>query len=388
MPLHDLIFSNKVGKRLQRHLLFWLTWWLYFSFCEYLYQLPLPGRLRPFYLNVGSPLLLKTFLLITVYSVACYAILYILLPLIIKKDWLRSGLLLLSVGGFLYIMTFFLFWNVFRYIDSLFGLSGTTNHGTKLWPAFNLGLIAPLKIIASAVIIKYLKNWWLKQKEIERLEQEKISAELQLLKAQVHPDFLFKTLNNTRTHALSSSPRATSMLLKLSDLLSYMLYECDRPQVPLEKEIEMMKEYMQLEKISRNDEPEMEVNIKGEMSGKFIAPFLLLPFIENSFQHSSQMTEQAWINMDIRVEGDCFSMKLTNGVSEEFREQTYNYNGLSNVQKRLILLYPGKHELRITSEQEMLIVLLNIKLEKASMIVLEEEADPFAIENEKSNEPA
>ncbi len=108
----------------------------------------------------------------------------------------------------------------------------------------------------------------MKQKESERLESEKINAELQLLKAQVHPDFLFKTLNNIYTHAASSSPRTSGMLLKLSDLLSYMLYECDKPVVPLEKEIAMMKEYMQLEKIRYNDEPEMEVNIKGDLTGK------------------------------------------------------------------------------------------------------------------------
>ena len=91
------------------------------------------------------------------------------------------------------------------------------------------------------------------------------------------------------------------------------------PLVPLEKEIAMMKEYMQLEKIRYNDEPEMEVNIKGDLNGQMIAPFLLLPFIENSFKHCGQMTEQFWINMDIRMEGNNFSMKLTNGISENYR---------------------------------------------------------------------
>ncbi len=218
------------------------------------------------------------------------------------------------------------------------------------------------------------------------MDREKINAELQLLKAQVHPDFLFKTLNNIYTHALAGSPRASGMLLKLSDLLSYMLYECDKSIVPLEKEITIMKEYMQLERIRHNDELEMEVNVKGDLNGKTIAPFLLLPFIENSFKHSSQMTEQFWINMDIRIEGDHFSMKLANGMSEKVNEQTpFATNGLANVQKRLTLLYPDKHELKMTSEQEMFIVFLNIRLDNAEMNSFEEEKiNSTIIENEKS----
>lgn len=366
MPLHDFIFSGQPGKRLQRHLLFWTVWWLYFSFCDWLYQLPLPRTgLQPNFENVGSHLLLKTFLLIIVYIIACYTIMYASLPLIVKKKWLKATLLLLSVAGFLYVTVNFLFWDVFTYIDSVVGSSGQKNRSTRFWPAVYLGLIAPLKIIVSAIAIKYVKNWWLKQKESKRLEREKVNAELQLLKAQVHPDFLFKTLKNIYTHALSSSPKTPGMLLKLSDLLSYMLYECDQPVVPLEKEIVMMKEYMQLEKIRHNDEPEMEVNIKGDQNGKKIAPFLLLPFIENSFKYSSQVTEQFWINMDIRVEGDNFSMKLTNGIAEKVYEHSFGSNGLANVQKRLTLLYPGKHELKITPEQEMLIVLLDIQLDEA-----------------------
>lgn len=374
MPLHDFIFSKKSSRRLQRHLLFWVTWWLYFSFCDYLYQLPIPGiGVRPIYLHVGSYLLVKILLLVANYSVACYAILYYLMPLIVKKKWLMVALMPLPLAGFLYLVAYVLFWNVFPYLDSLTGSSTPKTMATSFWPAVYLGLIAPLKIIASAVTIKYVKNWWLKQKESERLDRGKVNAELQLLKAQVHPDFLLKTLSNIHVHALSSSPRTTSMLLKLSDLLSYMLYECDKPVVPLEKEISMMKEYMQLEKIRHKGEPEMEVDIKGDLNDKNIAPFLLLPFIENSFKYSSQMTEQSWVNMNIKVEGDHLSMKLTNGISEKIPDQSFNSNGLINVQKRLTLLYPGKHELKITSEQEMLIVLLNIHLDKVILNSHEDE---------------
>ena len=383
MQWHEFIFSEQRNHRLLRHFVFWALWWLYFLCCFILFNDPTGNKVNPFNLAPGDQLVLKTFLLVLLYALACYPLIYFILPEIIKRKWLKATAYFILLCSLLYAATYFLFWNVFSFIDSSSGSSKTNYSVARFWPALNLGLVNFAKVAAAAAIIKYLKYWWLKQKEGQRLEKEKINAELQLLKAQVHPDFLFKTLNNIYTHAVSSSPRTSGMLLKLSDLLSYMLYECDRPVVPLEKEIDMMKEYMQLEKIRHNDEPEIEMNIKGELAGKNIAPFLLLPFIENSFKHSSQMTEQFWINMDIRVEGDQFSMKLTNGMSEKIDNQLLpGSNGLANVQKRLTLLYPGKHELKITSEQEMFIVLLTVSLTDTLINSVEEEESNMVIEHQ------
>ena len=388
MQWHEFIFSEQRKHKLLRHLVFWVSWWLFFLICFILFPNPTlaSNKVNPFNLIPGDHLVLKTSLLVLLYALACYPLIYFILPEIIKSKWLKATAYFILLCSFLYAATWFLFWNVFSFIDSSSGSSKTNYSVARFWPALNLGLVNFAKVAAAAAIIKYLKYWWLKQKEGQRLEKEKINAELQLLKAQVHPDFLFKTLNNIYTHALSSSPRTSGMLLKLSDLLSYMLYECDQSTVPLEKEIQMMKEYMQLEKIRYNDDPEIQVNIKGELIGKRIAPFLLLPFIENSFKHCRQTTEQFWINMDIRMEGENFSMKLTNGIAENLPDQSLlNTNGLANVQKRLSLLYPRIHELKMTTEQEMFIVLLNIRLTDNAEIEVEEEEIDFAItRNEKT----
>ena len=387
MQWHEFIFSEQKKHKLMRHSAFWASWLLYFLLCHFLFRQPITAlRLRvSYYLTPGDHLFLKTFLLVLLFVIACYPLLYVIIPRIIKGKRLKATADLILLCTLLFIASDFLYWEIFSSIDSSLGSSKARNPGTRFWPAISLGLMNFAKVASAAAIIKYVKYWWLKQKESQRLEKEKINAELQLLKAQVHPDFLFKTLNNIYTHAASSSPRTSGMLLKLSDLLSYMLYECDRSHVPLEKEIAMMKEYMQLEKIRHNDEPEMEVNIKGDLNGQMIAPFLLLPFIENSFKHCGQMTEQFWINMDIRLEDDYFSMKLTSGISEKAHEHAFTSNGLANVQKRLTLLYPGKHELRITSEQEMLIVLLNIQLDAVKTNGFEETNLPVS-ENERSAE--
>ena len=139
----------------------------------------------------------------------------------------------------------------------------------------------------------------------------------------------------------------------------------------------MMKEYMQLEKLRYNDGPDMEVNVKGDLTGKQIAPFLLLPFIEYSFKQSNANTEQAWINIDINIEGNSFSMKLANGVAQDNNAEIPFSGDLTNVQKRLALLYPQTHELKISREQEMLIVFLNIRLDDIN--ITETETDKESV---------
>lgn len=382
MLWHEFIFSKNRSKRLQRHFAFWLAWLLYLSFCEYLYQWPIAGfNLKPFYVNVGPLPFLKTFLLILVYSFVFYIIIYSLQHFV-KKNWLKAILLSLPVAGLLYLVVYFLFWNIFPVIDSLAELSNTKKYAAKFWPAFTFGLITPVKIFSSAAIIKYVKYWWLKQKESENLEREKINAELQLLKAQIQPGILFTALNNIYDYSKNASPRAPELLLKLSDLLSYMLYECEQTFVPLEKELEMMKGYIAMEKLRRNDNIEIEVNVKNDLGSKMIAPFLLLPFIENSFKYSGVNTEQAWINMDISIEENSFIMKLANSVAPEDKEDEHlSANSLVNVQKRLSLLYPQQHELRINREQEMLIVFLKIQLNDLNFGAGEKDEESATIES-------
>ena len=364
MRWHNFVFSNQTRQRFLRHTIFWLTWWLYFSAIYYLYHQTQPGTGIGTYVNLGSDIFLKSFLLLLIQAIACYAFIYFLLPrYLVKAKWLKltTGILLLCI--IIVIASYFVHGWLFPFVDAIFNNPKAKTSLPVLWSSISAGLLNVPKVVGTAAAIKLMKRWWLKQKEKERLEREKINTELQLLKAQIHPGFLFNVLNNIYAYSLAGSPRAPEMLLKLSDLLSYMLYECDKPLVPLEKEIEMMKEYIALEKIRRVDSLEMEVTVKGELTGKTIAPFLLLPFIENSFKQSSLMAERPWINMQLKMEGDKFSMKLINGITQEVPgSPEFHANGLANVQKRLTLLYPEKYELKASTEQEMFIVFLSIQL--------------------------
>ena len=369
MRWHEFIFSNQPRHRGLRHGLFWLLWWWYFFTTTWWFQSPYNAsglwEISPWkWNNTDFFISLCMFL---IHIIACYVVLSFLLPrYLLKAKYLKFilGILLLAIAmaelsHLVYTKVFPLGENNFIPYQAAEGVRNNT-----WWASITAGPLSAIKVIAAAVTIKLLKRWWLKQKESRQLEREKINAELQLLKAQIHPGFLFNTLNNIYVYALAGLPRASEMLLKLSDLLSYMLYECDQPFVPLEKEIEMMKEYMALEKIRMADNLEMEIQVKGEIQNKFIAPFLLLPFIENSFKHCTAMSEKSWISLEIKVEENFYLVKLINGIPPEISSLPDFYgNGLVNVQKRLNLLYPDSHELKMTAEEEVFLVNLKIEID-------------------------
>ncbi len=145
------------------------------------------------------------------------------------------------------------------------------------------------------------------------LAKEKTKAELQLLKAQVHPHFLFNTLNNIYFFTLTNSAQAPVMIKKLSGMLHYILNECDRPLVPLEKEIKMIQDYMALEKIRYAEQMQMTIEIENNYTGKMIAPLLLIPFVENSFKHgASKMITQPWVKLYIYIENNRLHFTIRN----------------------------------------------------------------------------
>jgi hypothetical protein len=364
MSWHNFIFSDKRSHRLSRHVSFWLLWWFYFS-ATYYYYLQV-GLNKIAFGDLSAILILKTFFLAVVHLVACYAFIYFLLPQQFSK---QKYLVLLSgtiaLAGILLTVGYFIHISIFPYIDKIYNYEAPIASNTIWWTSINAVLLNAPKVIAAAVAIKLVKRWYLKQKEKERLEKEKLTTDLQLLKAQIRPAFLFGSLDNIYKYSLKKSPEAPELLIKFSDLLSYLLYECDESKVSLDKELNMMKEYMLMEKMRNGDKIEMEIDIKGEASKYSIAPLLLLPFIENGFKQCSSLSEQPWINIEMNIEDDLFTMKLMNGtIDSTDKLDTLSNDDINNVTKRLEFLYPGKHELKMYTEQEISMVLLKINLEE------------------------
>lgn len=365
MSLNEFIFSEKSIHRYTRHIVFWVAWWLYFFGSQYF--LPQPFRSwETGYLKWGMPEFVRSLLMLSIHILSCYVIIYFLLPrYLLKAKYFRFLIGLLLLGFAMVQASFFIASSITPILENKFPKSpGPVLYAIKSYATISMGVLNAIKIIIVAVAIKLAKHWWFKQKEKERLEQGKIDAELQLLKAQIHPSFLFNTLNNIYSFTLLASPKAPEMLLKLSDILSYMLYECNDREVPLEKEIKMLKDYMVLEKTRYGDKLEMNILVKGKVTEDNIAPLLLLRFIENSFkQCASNLTEQPWINLEIQIENHVLEMKLMNGKPLETITPGDGEDDLEQVRRRLQLLYPGRHILTIAEEPEIMMVNLQLTLQ-------------------------
>jgi len=358
MNWHEFAFSEKPAMRIRRHLVFWLLWWAYFA-VTYYYYLQV-GLQKIVFGNMGSVMLVQSLVLILIHLSACYFFIYIILPkYLITKKYLQLTAGIGIIAVFLLTVGHLVHSFLFPIIDPNY-YSKISSNNTLWWTNINSGLLNAPKVIAAAAAIKLIKRWYLKQKEKERIEKEKLITDLQLMKAQIRPGFLFNSLDQIYEAAQKNSPYASELLLKLADLLSYLLYECDEPKVPLEKELSMMKEYMLLEKARYGKRLELEAVIKGDMKDKQIAPLLLLPFIENSFKHCNSTGDQPWINLEISIENEILSMKLLNGVALAGFDPSANE--IKNIEKRLQVLYPDRHELKKYTEQEIYVVLLKINL--------------------------
>jgi len=283
-----------------------------------------------------------------------YGVLYYFLPRYISrtKNFIGTTILLLLFVSFLAVINYIFLMLIFS-ISTRLGYFNQMPKMSFIIPVWaRLILFNYPTVVGFALAIKILKNWYLKQKETAQVGREIINGELQLLKAQVHPHFLFNTLNNIYSFIINDSNDATEALKKLSTLLRYIIYECDQPLVQLEKELKMIRDYIDLEKIRYGKNFNMSLQVQGNASKKMISPLLLIPFLENSFKHgASQMLTHPWINLDITILEHDLEFILSNSKPAIAGEKTIsNGLGLRNVKKRLSILYKDTHALNITDD--------------------------------------
>ncbi len=228
---------------------------------------------------------------------------------------------------------------------------------------FNLLDVLPPIIILSG--FKFAWDAVIKQKELDEVKLKAQESELQLLKTQINPHFLFNNLNNLYAHAVEKSGKTPEIILALSDFLRYTLYECKARYVSINKEIEQLENYIQLHEMHLEGRGKVSFTSDIDGPGFQIAPLLLMVFIENAFKHStSSQSDSIEIDIDLRVNNNG---QLTFACSNTFQEQSNTESlskgiGLKNVKKRLNLLYPKQHELIINSEKELFKVNLEIQL--------------------------
>jgi len=220
---------------------------------------------------------------------------------------------------------------------------------------YALGKIIMLNICPVFFVTSFIKLWqlWYRQLQMNReILEEKLKAELNYLKAQIHPHFLFNTLNNLYSLTLARSEQAPDVVLKLSALMRYMVNDCREEKIPLEKEVQYLMSYIELEKIRFDQRLEISFNIHNEIKGPVITPLILLPFIENSFKHGPSVdTEKAWITVDLMVKEGTLFFKVENSNGAPTSPSSNGF-GLKNVERRLALLYPGRFSLEKKNDPE------------------------------------
>lgn len=201
----------------------------------------------------------------------------------------------------------------------------------------------------------------------KEIENQNLSSELRFLKAQINPHFLFNTLNNLYYLAYSKSEHTTEVIEKLSQMMRYMIYDTNLPQVPLDKEIEYMRNYISIERLRLNNEIPIEFRVEGDTFDIRVAPLVFITFLENAFKHGvSNNTPDSWIKTLIRVNGKeidyLVENSIVNGSKEKKNEETQNGIGLQNLRRRLELSYPDRHQLEISQRDKVFEVHLHLSL--------------------------
>lgn len=228
--------------------------------------------------------------------------------------------------------------------------------------------LANLYVITGVYALFYfVRSWYEERQKAQSLLQEKMVAELELLKSQVQPHFIFNALNNIYSTALKTSPETAKLIANLSSFLSYNLYEAKQHFVSLSSEMAYLKNYIELQKNRYGHKLDVSIIIYDPIDDLYVAPLLLLPLVENSFKHGiANSISEGWIRIEVSKQPDHFTVKIENSIEE--KEPPIDVKkggiGIKNVQQRLQLIYPDVHEFKIVEQPHSYLVILKIKIAK------------------------
>ena len=289
------------------------------------------------------------------YAVAAWIINYILFP----NFYYKKKYLIFALSVFLIINSVIVVEEVL--LEKLFFPDNT---GYRFPGYFNVffEVFSPILLIVGA---KFAWDFHTKQRELDNLKTEIKSSELQFLKSQINPHFLFNNLNNLYSYALEGSPKTTQIILELSSVLRYSLYECEDDYVLLQNEVEQLKNYVSLSGLQLEERGEVNFKVEQFKRPYIIAPLILFVFIENAFKHSlSSQTDNIKIKISLYVSDEGWLyFECSNTFSKQNETQNLPHGiGLSNVEKRLQLLYPSSHSLKTYIEHKIYNVALKLKL--------------------------
>lgn len=343
--------------RIAYHMLFWVlafTFWLFTMFVASNFKNIL--KLEP---------VLMTIVFNLCFAAAVYFNLLVLIPTLFKKQkfFLYTVSLLICISLSAFLIDFLLVYPLGQFVqgDQYFGKLTFV-----VW--FNFAFFTFIYVGVTS-FLSLMREWFVLQKisfQLQDIEREKLEAELKALKAQINPHFLFNTLNNIYSLTLDKSDKAPNLVLKLSDLMRYILYECNDRYVLLDKELEFIKNYLELQKIRLDDSVPVKMEVKGSADRSMIAPLLFEPLIENAFKHGAYgRNNDGFVNILFNFEDkNQIELSIENRSVQGWNKENEKNSGIGikNVIRRLELLYPDKHQLKIEDENNLYKVTLQIDL--------------------------
>lgn len=351
-------------KRVIYHIVFWIGYVLFKAFLNISSELNSPGATLSFPL---LKTLISAQLVLLIVKIPMVYILFYITEKYIAKHWnliksIFAAFLLftLSLAAFLPVKQFLMIGWVYQQETTM---AATMNFASIISSLFILffvcGIAMALKLVRSSI----------KQKETEKeIIKQKLEAELAFLKSQTNPHFLFNTLNNIYALARKKSDDTAPIVMKLSKLLRFMLYESQKSTIPVAKEIQVLDDYIELERIRYTEKLKISFskNIDNELQP--ITPLILLPFVENAFKHgASESRFDSYISIALEIQQGHLSFRVDNSKAEEMFGPRPENIGLNNVKRQLELMYP-EHSLEINNEIDRFTVILDINLLKHATV--------------------
>jgi len=219
-------------------------------------------------------------------------------------------------------------------------------------------------ILACSIVIKTLSEIYTSQQNKLVAETHRTSAELNYLRKQTNPHFLFNALNSIYSLAYKKSDLVPDAIVTLSEMMRYMLYETDNKSVFLEKELNYIKNYIELQKLRLSNIENIFINIHGDTKNKYIEPLLLITFIENAFKYGTDYKGVTYVKIKIIIEENTLDFWIENKIENYTKDPNNSGIGMTNMENRLNLLYPNAHKLTIIETTDKYSLHLNLKLDQ------------------------
>lgn len=345
MTWNNFILSNQTSHKVIRHLTLWLCFCIYFFIVNFL-----PQTAHDLYVSKPYVVAFQKMIYIPVSIFSVYVSAYFLLPRFILKGNYFSFFISTTILFLINLSGAYLLTKVLALLTQKIPFDQLPLQ-TKVFDPIIYGVGLGMAASGFAIIVKLLKYRYLKQKENERLQKQKINTELQMIKTNFHPHFLSDALKNIADLIRNHSTQSPAVILSLSDLLSYILYDNEKEWVPMEQELQMVKAYFNLEKIFYANRIIINMDQQGDVSEMRIAPLVILSLIQNTCEQLLlSLQQKLTINIHIKTENKrlFFEMKC-NGYYEHIKGIANQASALSHALRRVQVLYAGKHLLETNS---------------------------------------